>query len=379
MAFTLTRLLYSHDEVKYSLINSLLEQKNISECYFWCSELYYSDTNDIFKFIWKVYFDFYAIYNPGLEKYIQKKEKAWNSSREFGIIIVIIYNLFHSNISSDVFLLRQYTYQKKESLLLYRIKGKGKKWGWLSDFPASYHSLVIAIHKKHLTNAALILYNLVKHRNIKEIYNILIRYYTKHLTLKTPENIETKWKTRNWLDNFHSLLALMLHLETPIEKITYPLIIKQPSRKTIEMLEQHDKDIRQRHEQYDRVYRILNDYRMYTIHGLVGVFKLNRYSVTDFKKECREKWECYAYNSLIWRERIQEFKGKIKDDSIIFPETDKINKNFYDKYDLELDEQSQDTQMQSLCDIPELSIEEWHNKIFMFPSIVKLDSIIDSY
>ena len=81
MTFTLTRLLYSHDEVKYSLINSLLEQRNISECYFWCSELYYSDTNDIFKFIWKVYFDFYAIYNPGLEKYIQKK-KSHGTPRE---------------------------------------------------------------------------------------------------------------------------------------------------------------------------------------------------------------------------------------------------------------------------------------------------------
>ena len=46
-------------------------------CYYWCSELYYSDpedTDDIFEFIWKIYFDFYAIHNPGLEKYIQKNK-----------------------------------------------------------------------------------------------------------------------------------------------------------------------------------------------------------------------------------------------------------------------------------------------------------------
>jgi len=42
--------------------------------------------------------------------------------------------------------LRQYSYQKKESLIMYKVKGK--KWDWLNDFPASYRSFVIAIHKK---------------------------------------------------------------------------------------------------------------------------------------------------------------------------------------------------------------------------------------
>lgn len=380
MTFTLTRLLYSQDEVEYSLINSLLEQRNISECYYWACELYYSNKNDenrIFNLIWKIYFDFYAIYNPSLEKYIQKKEKNWKLSRDLSIIVFIIYNLFQCNISSDVFLLRQYTYQKKESLIMYKVKGK--KWDWLSDFPASYRSFVISIHKKHITNAAVILHNLVKHREIKEIYNILIRYYSKNVAIKTSDLIETKWKNRRWNDNFHSLLALMLHLETPIEKITYPLVLQQPSRKIIEILKQHDTEIRDRHDNCDRVYRILSDFRMYTVHDMVGVFKLKRHSVSNYKQECRNRWEYYANNSSIWRERIEHFKGEIKSGYIVFPEISKEKTDFYDKYGLELDEQSQDTQMQSLCDIDELSIEEWHNKIFVFPSIVKLEGIVKTY
>lgn len=380
MTFTLTRLLYSRDEVEYSLINSLLEKKNISECYFWSCELYYSDKNDenrVFELIWKIYFDFYAIYNPGLEKYIQKKEKNWNLSRELNIIIFIIYNLFQCNISSDVFLLRQYTYQKKDSLIMYKVKGK--KWNWVNDFPASYRSFVIAIHKKHIANATVILYNLVKHRDIKEIYNIIIRYYSKSVALKTPELMESTWRNRHWKDNFHSLLALMLHLETPIDKITYPLVLKQPSRKTIERLKQHNIDITGRHDNCDRVYRILSDFRTYTINEMVGVFKLNRYSVSNFKQECRKRWEYYANNSFIWRERIQRFNGEIKSKYVVFPEIAKEENDFYDLYGLELDEQSHDTQMQSVCDIDEFSIEDWHNKIFMFPSIVKLDGIVETY
>ena len=171
----------------------------------------------------------------------------------------------------------------------------------------------------------------------------------------------------------------MLHLETPIEKITYPLVLKQPSIKIIEMLNQNDKDIRARHDNCDRVYRILSDFRMYTVHEMVGVFKLNRYSVSNFNQECRNRWEYYANNSFIWRERIQQFRGEIKSGCVVFPEIAKEEKDFYDKYGLELDEQSRDTQMQSTCDIDDLSIEEWHNKIFMFPSTVKLEGRVETY
>ena len=380
MSFTLTRLLYSHDEVKYSLINSLLQKKNITECYFWCTELYYSDSKDelhIFDFIWKIYFDFYAIYNPSLEKYIQKKEKIWRDKKELTTLIYIIYNLYHCNISSEVFILRQNAYIEKDNFIIYNVKGR--KWNWLNDFPAVYRNFVIAIHKKHIINASTILYKLVQSREVKEIYNILIRYYQKHIPLQSSSTIDIKWKRHHWPDNFHGLLAMLVHLETPIEKITHPLVFKQPSKTTIDMLIQHNKDIESRHKHSLSVYRILSDFRMFTINEMIGVFNLNRYSVPNFKNENRQYWEYYAYHSPLWRDRIKFFGGTFQKKDLVFINKTYKEKDFYDNYGLELDEQCEETQLRSLCDIPEVTIQEWHEKIFMFPALIKLDQIVMTY
>ena len=60
--YTLTRLLYSEDEIIFTFITSLLKRESISESYYWAYELYYSGT-DIFSLLWKIYFDFYVLFN----------------------------------------------------------------------------------------------------------------------------------------------------------------------------------------------------------------------------------------------------------------------------------------------------------------------------
>ena len=69
----LSRYLYHNDEVKYSIITSILKREDFNECLFWISEYYYSGY-EIWNLVWKMYYDFYAINSPKLERFITPDE-----------------------------------------------------------------------------------------------------------------------------------------------------------------------------------------------------------------------------------------------------------------------------------------------------------------
>ena len=67
-----TRYLYLKDEVTISLLVNIL-QKN-DDAIFWAYELYYSGfKHELFDFIWKIYYDFFATLNPDFGAYLFKK------------------------------------------------------------------------------------------------------------------------------------------------------------------------------------------------------------------------------------------------------------------------------------------------------------------
>ena len=71
---TLTRYLYITDEVKYSLLLSLIDKKDIHNVLFWAYELYYSGYDEeLFKYIRCIYFDFYALQHPKFYRFIDKQ------------------------------------------------------------------------------------------------------------------------------------------------------------------------------------------------------------------------------------------------------------------------------------------------------------------
>lgn len=104
--FKLTRFLYNEEEVKLSLIASILTKKTIFECYYWFSELYFTKL-DVCDIIWEIYFDYYALINPKLENYISKKITEWKEKNDIVPLLYIIKNLHISKHDCRVFLLRQ--------------------------------------------------------------------------------------------------------------------------------------------------------------------------------------------------------------------------------------------------------------------------------
>lgn len=364
----LTRLLYSKDEVFNSLTNSMLEAKDIYECYFWLGEIYYSDPKDmwnIFDYIWRLYFDFYAIKNPSLEKYIQKKEKLWKTEKDIDILIHIVYNIFGCESSDKVFILRNYIYDNPKELIIYRVKGK--KWSWLDDFPDIYHQFLISLSKKNMINACFQLMLLKNKCASKDLYNVILTYYGCNIALLKKEIIEKKWTSRRWPDELQGFIALILHMETPIEEINHPFVFRKPNSQVKEGMRLHNENIEKRHRECNNVYNILKVSRIYKVHYLNGVFIQDREKYDDFKNECRHNWEYYAHRCPLWKARIESytfrFSKKILD----------IDDDFYDHYNLELDEQCRETQNKSLKHIDAITINDWRNHLFESEPIMKLD------
>ena len=97
-----TRYLYILDDVKTSLMLSILN-RNRDEALFWGYELYYSGyITEVFDLVTNIYNEFYSILNPNLGMFLTKLKKIQKNSEY--LIGTIIYNLIHRkyNISSFV-------------------------------------------------------------------------------------------------------------------------------------------------------------------------------------------------------------------------------------------------------------------------------------
>jgi hypothetical protein len=99
-----TRYLYIKDEVKTALLLSILNKSD--DAIFWAYELYYSGfKNELYAFIWKIYYDFFATLNPSFSVYLSKKLSN-KDNIEDRLISSIIQNLLIRSFNTDVFVLR---------------------------------------------------------------------------------------------------------------------------------------------------------------------------------------------------------------------------------------------------------------------------------
>jgi len=97
-----TRYLYILDDVKTSLMLSILN-RNRDEALFWAYELYYSGYIDqVFELVTNIYNEFYSTLNPNLGDFLINLKKIQTNSEY--LIGTMVYNLIHRkyNISSFI-------------------------------------------------------------------------------------------------------------------------------------------------------------------------------------------------------------------------------------------------------------------------------------
>ena len=369
----LTRFLYEAEEVEAAFISTMINKINIKECYYWLFELYYSKI-DIFPIIWKLYLDYYAIFNPKMENYINKRHKLWKKDNSIEHICYIIKNLHVLKLNYDVFMMRQLCQQRE---LYVTSINRGRNPSWTKLFKKDHVKLLMSINKRQYNNICYYLTELFKSGcDLHELHKEICLFYAweRGYELDDEErksdlikNIEKSWETKVKHNCFHYLLSIICQMNVLDEDIQEQKLFIVPNKEDIDEIIARYKDV------VVPVYRTLQKKRRYNIDETIGLYSdLIRFgfeSQDKYKVELREHWEYYAYRTPYWREIIDKYGGILDDEmrEINFPDDEK-SENFYELYGYELDEQCHEVQNMGFLPIRKISYTEMAEDI---------DSIID--
>jgi len=353
----LTRYLYATDEVILSLLNSLLSKTNLSECYWWAYELYYSEIN-VKPIIWQIYYDFYAQTNPYLEKYIQAKfdnmDKGDNNALAY-----IIRNMFSRNSTDTVFCLRLFSNRHKSPNIIYI----GKTPSWLNNYDSKYHNLLRSLKSRNFINIIYYIKQFIKQNNLLEKINNLDISSNNTLFEDLYINIckfidneeefiqvnfnEEKtlelWNKIKYENYLHRLLALLAFIWTPIKYIHINRIFITPTKDDIDFILKSNETIELNHFGNSQIYNTIPFKRIYKIHENISCFALNRdyYDFESLIEQYLLNWEYHCSHTPLWIRRFKRFGICFDDENQnnkpIFPNDD-YQELFYDTYGYEMDE-----------------------------------------
>ena len=343
-----TQYLYVKDEVLLSLITGLLKRRDLNECLFWTNEYYSSGfNNELWDFIWKIYYDFYYLLNKNFKYILNKRYKKWKKEPNIYIVLTIIYNLFSLNHSPEVFLYRHV----KISNIPKSVKLPKKL---VKIFPTRNifkDQFIMTIHTKNYKKLYQCLLYKIDYVTIFKTY--MEKVFQKKIKFGKIEKIIYNNKT-------HFILAEIIYflkneynsynLKTFIYNILKSSIIEK--FKTFN------------NEKIKNIYTTLLHKKLYSIDNSIGGFLLER----DNKKLNElywYKWEYYSFDTPVWKERFQKYgaeKNEEKED-ILFPSDEKLE-NFYEEWGYEPDEQNKENQQKTLLNIEKCNIKTWIDKIY---------------
>ena len=320
----LTRLLYEYNDVKHSLVISLLEGKDFNEVLFWTIELIESGyLKDLWSLLMKFYLDFCNInqymYMVNINNQYKKSidiKQAFNKKYELKCIINVLNHLFNIEKNDIVFKLRN---KDTNVRILY------KKIDNIENFNNKQNQLYHSIKRKNINNICYY-FNKLELNDILAVYE---KYFNK------KQNLNSFYK-----DKKHILLSKFCK-KLYNRKISY----KKINHFTEENLNKYLKI-------HNIPRKILLNNRYYAVKDNIGCFKSNRSD--NFVNDFRYNWLYYAKQSDIWKMRlisygrIKEWK-KIDDEfthSPVFKNED-LQEKFFEHYGLEPDEQSLEVQLKS--------------------------------
>ena len=412
----LTRYLYHLCDVKYSFITSLLKGDDMKEVLFWASELYYSGYTEIlYDLIWKLYYDFYAITNPLLEKKINKLNNQLNNQliasfnnlslkskneckNECKKNIKLQINTHQNEKTKDLIWILNYMFDVEcidyhvfEFRCLTSIplkiskkcqkEQRGQKW-FLDIKEELYkekifldkieENLLISIHNENENENSIKYY--IERVDTRRCYKILRRYYKiiKDFKIKMDDDY---LNTIVYDNKRHILMALICYFDLELCEIENKRL---KSKKYGD--DYYNYFVKTNNIINISPCKILKEKRDYGINKNIGCFIEN---LNDLNKKKQQifwnNWEYFANFSPIWKKRFEKYNCIFENKTPTF-KNDNMLEDFYEIYGYEPDEQNKETQMKSTLQIENNSIKEWIIHIFDEESVnvdIKLKKIVN--
>ena len=375
----LTELLYPYDEVIMSLIQSILK-KNFEESLYWAWELIYSG-EDIIYILNEIFLDFYAVYNPYLERLLNKLNKLYKLYSNNNCIANIIYNFINSKASIYVF--------KYKNNLDYKPKYIYKKKEWIKQFPNIFHPLILSIKNKNYNNISYYL-RICCHKYGSELTHLNIIKYFEFLNKNCDtDEIIKYWNNRYSNDDFHILLSLIFSIlqnKNMDNAINYENIdcncdyececyfdnknlFKFIETPLVEKLNKH----------YYSIHKNLNylklHNRLYSTHNTLGPNNYDRYKYDNIN-DIYDNYLYYTTNTPSWIKRLDKYNISFDDNKNIICNEDLLDL-FNENYDYEFDEQPLYIKNMSNHNINVINnYDKWFHSIYNTLNIIL---IIDEY
>jgi hypothetical protein len=363
-----TRYLYLKDEVRLSLLVSILNRSDDS--IFWGYELYYSGfKNEFFELIWKIYYDFFATLNPSFESYLKKKHKQWllneiTSQVDDKIVKSIIQDLLFKPFNTDVFFLRnicenfeidiEYHNTTEKITDIMSIKLNMKNWLENND----YRSIALWILNENYKNVI----------ELQDIYRVVLNVLDIPIT--NNKNIYNEFYTdeKNQKKNNTVLLAKIMTLISKNNKLKKgkSIYIKVEQEEIIPFETINSE--------------MINSNNILEMGCICGIDDLKHLSLFKLKRQKYDIEEKYWYNWLyhasfspIWSKRIQMYKGypDYSKRKIIFMD-DNLEDEFYKMYGLEPDEQKRIVQEKSIIKIEKNYDWKWFDTKYKKNGLVEI-------
>ena len=344
-----TRYLYNVDEVILTFLEKLLKQENLNECYFWIYEYYKSGyVSETWNILYKIYYDFYALQNPKLEKKMNEYYDNYQKTKNIKFILSVVKNLFRFKKDYEIFMMRVYYNKRKlDKLNMQDIE--------LDNYNIKKKEEILLVH------------------SIKEKKNQLIAYYLQKLVSsdlnRLLELLKLVFKkdivlNKNYKNNYHQLLVFILNSinVNKVKRVCYKIVNIKEVKNVLKSDEEYYN--KGKHQDVSYAHETLSKHRLYSISENIGCFKLKRKKI-DLNHLFWYKWEYCAYKSPIWKNRFSRYKIKVNHEKklIDFDDDDELEE-FYFRYGYEPDEQSKEIQDKSIKEIKNNYIHNWINEIF---------------
>tara|TARA_B100000401_G_scaffold395485_2_gene304450 strand:- start:10221 stop:11333 length:1113 start_codon:yes stop_codon:yes gene_type:complete len=346
--FALTRLLYIEDEVAYMCLLSLL-QHDSKQALFWFNEYYFTNyETSSFQLLYTIYMTFYSFKNPMFDDYLEKHEENYinlmklvsnMASLKYSFTVFIMYNC----INSPIPIAKKYY--------------KGRKPRFLEKYSPNYHFLIQSINKKDYENICAALQS---QPITEELYNVIIDYY------ENVENVSFNGKNGYKLfsekpfqcSNLKYILSIICLCDSKEPNICTRNLFKKLSHEQCVYLDQ----LRDYKELFGE--NILHRKREYGVSNLIGLFELNRRSLSYDSEKIwyilTHNWLYYAAKTPLWKRILNDVNEEWNFDHIKKTISMTNEEYFYEQFSLHHDEQCKAIQDMALApELKKISIQDF--------------------
>ena len=289
--FRFSRYLYEVDEVKISLMMSILDKRR-DEALFWAFELFRSGfITELGELLLNIYDDFYATTNPTFEKHVTNQDTITETQ-----LYEIISNMITKQHNADIYLLKIIVQQ-------FEIE------------PSTDDSDLLAF-------ASFIL----EESDTSLVLTTLQNLGVFKLSLQAPRKL--------------MLVRFMQHKQKQ-----HDMESGCSKKRVLFIKKKKNDDMYEVDVSNARTHKILELATKHGIdeHNYLSLFNLKR-DREDIVGAYRDYWLGCAARSPVWLSRINEYGGSVTESGMVAFNDDELEEEFAKKYNLEPDEQKLETQ-----------------------------------